>query len=98
MRALSVGPNDSTIEHSAAKIAGVTRNKVREFLAGQFAYTLHRPARRRFKRNPIYASGIDRQWQADLADMQTMADENDRARYMLTVVDVSVSTRGRCRS
>lgn len=72
----------------AAKIAGVTRDKVRNFLAGQFAYTLHRPARRHFKRNPIYASGIDRQWQADLADMQALADENDRARYMLTVVDV----------
>ena len=72
----------------AAQIDGVTRDKVRQFLAGQFAYTLHRPARRHFKRNPIYASGIDRQWQADLADMQTLADENDRARYMLTVVDV----------
>jgi transposase InsO family protein len=61
---------------------------VREFLSGQFAYTLHRSARRRFKQNPIYVSGIDRQWQADLADMQTLADENDRARYILTVIDV----------
>ena len=71
-----------------AEIEGVTRDKVRDFLASQFAYTLHRPARRHFKRNPIYASGIDRQWQADLADMQTLADENDRARYILTVIDV----------
>ena len=72
----------------AANIAGVTREKVRNFLAGQYAYTLHRPARRHFKRNPIYASGIDRQWQADLADMQALAEENDHARYMRTVVDV----------
>ena len=72
----------------AAKLAGVTRDKVRAFLAAQQAYTVHRPTRRRYQRNPIYASGIDRQWQADLADMRAIADENDGARYILTVVDV----------
>ena len=72
----------------AAQIAGVTRSKVREFLAGQHAYTLYRPVRRRFKRNPIYVSGIDRQWQSDLADMRAIADENDNAHFMLTVIDV----------
>ena len=63
----------------AAKVAGVTRNKVRGFLAAQQAYTLHRPARRHYTRNPTYASGIDRQWQADLADMRAITDENDGA-------------------
>ena len=72
----------------SAKVAGVTRDKVRAFLAAQHAYTLHRPARLRYKRNPTYASCIDRQWQADLADMRAIADENDGARYILTVVDV----------
>ena len=73
-----------------AKVAGVTRDKVRAFLAAQQAYTLHRPARRHYKRNPTYASGIDRQWQADLADMRAIADENDGARYILTVLDVFI--------
>ena len=72
----------------AANVAGVSRDKVRAFLAAQQAYTLHRPARRHYKRNPTYTSGIDRQWQADLADMRAIADENDGARYILTVVDV----------
>ena len=72
----------------AANVAGVTRDKVRAFLAAQQAYTLHWPARRHYKRNPTSASGIDRQWQADLADMSAIADENDGARYILTVVDV----------
>ena len=71
-----------------AKVAGVTRDKGRAFLAAQQAYTLHRPARRHYKRNPTYASGIDRQWQADLADMRAISDENYGARYILTVVDV----------
>ena len=46
----------------AAKVAGFTRKKVRAFLAAQQTYTLHRPARRHYKRNPTNASGIDRQW------------------------------------
>ena len=71
-----------------ANVAGITRDKVRAFLAAQQAYTLHRPARRHYKRNPTYASEIDRQWQADLADMRANADENDGARYILTVEDV----------
>ena len=74
----------------AAKLAVVTRDKVLAFLTAQQAYTLHRPARRRYKRNSTYASGIDRQWQADLADMRAIADENDGSRYILTVVDVFI--------
>ena len=69
-------------------MTGVTRDKVRAFLAAQHAYTLHRPARRNYKRNPTYVSGIDRQWQADMADMRAIAAENDGARYILTVVNV----------
>lgn len=49
----------------------VTRNLVRNFLDGVQAYTLHGPIRHAFARNHTYVSGIDKQWQADLADMQS---------------------------
>ena len=52
------------------------------------AYTLHKPARRRFTRNHIYVAGIDAQWQADLADMQGIVKQNGGMRYLLTVIDV----------
>ena len=68
--------------------ASITRRSVREFLETEYAYTLHRPARRHFARNHIYVGGIDRQWQSDLADMQQLARANAGARYILTVVDV----------
>ena len=71
-----------------ARDASITRGAVRQFLATEYAYTLHRPARRHFARNHIYVGGIDRQWQADLADMQQLARANAGARYILTVVDV----------
>ena len=68
--------------------ASIKRGAVRQFLETEYAYTLHRPARRHFKRHHIYVSEIDRQWQADLADMQQLARANAGARYIFTVVDV----------
>ena len=44
----------------------VTRGRVKQFLADQQSYSLHKPARQHIKRNPTYVKGIDAQWQADL--------------------------------
>ena len=70
------------------KVHGVNRQLVEQFLKGEQAYTLHRPARRRYVRNRTYVAGIDAQWQADLAYMQAIARQNKGARYLLTVIDV----------
>ena len=59
-----------------------------KYLQSEQAYTLHKPARRRFTRNHTYVAGIDAQWQADLADMQGIARQNSGIRYLLTVIDV----------
>ena len=69
-------------------VPGVTRKNVEEYLRSEQAYTLHKPARRRFARYHTYVAGIDAQWQADLADMQGIAKENGKMRYVLTVIDV----------
>ena len=71
-----------------AGVKGVTRGRVKKFLADQQSYTLHKPARRRFKRNPTYVKGIDGQWQADLADMQALSSENKGTNYIMTVIDI----------
>ena len=70
------------------KVPSVNREDVVEYLRGEQAYTLHKPARRHYQRNHIYVGGIDAQWQADLADMQGLARQNDGMRYLLTVIDV----------
>ena len=67
---------------------GTTRTKVEKYLRSEQAYTLHKPARRRFTRNHTYLAGIDAQWQADLADMQGIARQNGGMRYLVTVIDV----------
>ena len=65
-----------------------TRKNVEKYLSSEQAYTLHKPARRRFSRNHIYVARIDAQWQADLANMQSIAKQNGGMRYLLTVIDV----------
>ena len=70
------------------RIKGASRVAVKRFLAGQTSYTLHRPARRRFPRNPTRVAGVDDQWQADLVDMQALARDNQGMKYLLTCIDV----------
>lgn len=66
----------------------VEREKVKDFLSGEDAYTLHRPVRIHFTRNRVFVPRPLNQFQADLCDMQALADYNDGYNYLLTVIDV----------
>ena len=66
----------------------LTRKQILEWLMVQDAFTLHKPVRRNFKRNCVLVSGIDEQWQLDLADMQSLKEYNDGYRYLLVCIDV----------
>ena len=57
-------------------VPGATQKTIRNYLISEQAYTLHKPARRRFTRNHTYVAGIDAQWQTDLADMQGISRQN----------------------
>ena len=63
------------------------KKKVKEFLQGNDAYTLHKPTRkpRRFRR--IYTLGINYHFQADLVDMSKFAKENNGYKWILNVID-----------
>src|SRR5277367_2509538 len=63
-------------------------SNVKNWLAGEFTYTLHKLLRKRFIRNPIIVETIDEQWEADLVDMQEFASRNNGVKYILTVIDV----------
>ena len=60
----------------------------KEWLSKQDAYTMHKPIRRRFKTRSYQTSHVDRQWQADLVDMQGLSAHNDGYRYLLTCIDI----------
>jgi hypothetical protein len=66
----------------------VTYQSVKDWLAGERVYTLHKPARHIFKRNKSIVSRPDEQWQADLVDMQPYRSSNSGCSYLLTVIDM----------
>lgn len=70
----------------------LTLNDVKDWLQGELVYTLHRKARRKFKRNRVVAEHINENFQADLIDMIEYEKMNDGYKYILTVIDVFSKT------
>ena len=82
---------ETAFSGSKAKLIKNHGHDQEEWLKSQPAYTLFRPAPHKkgvYQRAKIVTSGIDEQWQADLADMSNWQRENKGYRYILTVVDV----------
>lgn len=59
-----------------------------KWLQSQPTYTLHKPVRRKFKTRKYRTSAPNRQWQADLVDMQQLKKKNNGYGYILTCIDV----------
>ena len=74
--------------YRAAKKYGITRLEVIAWLQLQPGYILHKPARRRFRRNKVIVNGIDDQWPADLVDLQSLSRWNRGYKYLLTCIDI----------
>ncbi|GFW39824.1 uncharacterized protein F54H12.2 [Trichonephila clavipes] len=64
-----------------------SKKDVKHWLSQKDAYTLHKPVRHKFQRNRVFVSDIDRQFQADLVDMQSLAEFNKGYKY-LTCIDL----------
>ncbi|GFV24539.1 uncharacterized transposon-derived protein F54H12.3 [Trichonephila clavipes] len=65
-----------------------SKRDVKHWLSQKDAYTLHKPVRHTFQRNRVFVSDIDRQFQADLVDMQSLAEFNKGYKYLLTCIDL----------
>jgi len=66
---------------------GETFNVVKQYLATQDAYTLHKHRRIRFPRRKTYSNGIADLYQADSVDMTNISRYNDFYRLLLTTID-----------
>ena len=66
----------------------IQRKQVRDWLSQQDVFTLHKPARRRYKRSRVVVFGIDEQFQADLVDLQNLSRYNKDYKYLLTCIDI----------
>ena len=75
-------------EQAEGKRGSVPLANTRAWLVRQDAYTLHRPLRKYFPRNPYVVSNVMELWESDLLDVQNISKFNDNYKYILTVIDV----------
>ena len=66
----------------------ISRKQVQDWLSQQDVYTLHKPARRHYKRSRVIVPGIGAQFQADLVDVQNLSRFNKGYKYLLTCIDI----------
>ena len=66
----------------------LNKKNLRAWLEKQDAYTLHRPIRRRFARNPYSVNNVMDVWECDLVDVRALARFNDKYKFILSVIDV----------
>jgi len=83
----SLGGIDRLFKEARARIPGLKRQDVVDFLHTQFAYTQHKPTRKKFRRRKVIAVNINDVYHVDLIDMQKVADFNEGFKYLLTVID-----------
>jgi hypothetical protein len=79
---------DSLFKEAKKVVPKIRRKDVEHFLQGHRTYSLTKPRRTRFKRVKTVPLGYMTDLQADLADMQSLADHNDGNRYILVGIDV----------
>jgi len=74
---------------SAAKLVSAAKSNKRNvevWLSGQDSYTLHKPVRKRFPRNPYTVTNIDDVWEIDLAYLSSLSRYSDKYKYLLNVM------------
>lgn len=70
-----------------ARAANLNLNEAREILKNSNAYTLHKPARRRYPTPPTISHGVDNTWQLDLADLTKFSAYNNGVKYLIFAID-----------
>jgi len=81
----------AAVSHAPSKRSELkqkTPSQIKAWLETQDAYTLHRPLRKRFPRNPYTVNNIDDVWEVDILDLTSLKKYNNNYRYLLQVIDV----------
>ena len=84
----SLGGVESLYREVKKSFPTLTKEQVKKWLESQLVYTLHKPVRHKFQRNPMIAEKFMETLQADLVDMSQYSKENDGYKFILTVIDI----------
>ena len=66
----------------------ISHSQLKKWMQNQDIYSLNKSVKRNFQRGRVIVSGIDDQWDADLASLIREADQNDDYKYLLVVIDI----------
>jgi hypothetical protein len=69
-------------------VHSIGKYTVRKWLQNQNDYSLQKPVRQTFKKTRVVVSGIDNQFDADIADVSNIVKENDDVKKLLFVLDI----------
>lgn len=76
--------------YQAVKLEGkykIGRQKIKQFLNNEDAYSLYKPIRKTFPRSKV-VNTIDAMWDGDLADVSNIASHNDGYQCLLVIIDI----------
>lgn len=66
----------------------IGRQKIKQFLNNEDAYSLYKPIRKTFPRSNVVVDTIDSMWDGDLADVSHIASHNDGYKFLLVLIDI----------
>ena len=66
----------------------ISHSQLKKWLQKQNSYSINKTAKRNFQRSHVIVSGIDDQFDADLASFISYANDNDGYKYLLVVIDI----------
>jgi hypothetical protein len=75
-------------EEARKENKNIKSEDVQKYLQSEPTYTLHKKQRHVFKRLKTVPTGLNTDWQCDLADVQQIAYSNKRYRYIFVCIDV----------
>lgn len=79
---------DKLYQEAKHEFPNIKIAEIKKWLNKQLVYSLHKDARKKFKRNPMIAEKPYENFQADLIDMQQFSAANNGNKYILTVIDI----------
>lgn len=66
----------------------ISRNKIRNWLQEQEAFSVHKQSRNKFPKRKVIATYIDYQWDADTAKLDSYQSLNDGYTCFLLAIDI----------
>lgn len=82
------GPQKLYHSLNARDINDISVYKIRQWLNSQDDHSLQKPTRHPYKRVRVVISGVDNQWDANLADMSSLSKYNKGVTLLLVVIDI----------